>query len=211
VGSRDDLYAEGCGVCIYIAYVIIGLMKQGYGGYESSERGFTLVELLIVIVIIATLASITVMAFNGLSQRAKGNQISSALKAYEKAFKMYRAEHGVYPHTPGYHYSCMGQTSDYPAVSGWPQGECGFSGETYPATVDADLNAALKVYIGTLPAIPSLTTTYADGDKTRGVYYEGNETYYYFEYGLPNGQTCPYGSDAWSGDEVLCTTMSYIP
>ncbi|MCD8561836.1 prepilin-type N-terminal cleavage/methylation domain-containing protein [Candidatus Saccharibacteria bacterium] len=42
-------------------------------------RGFTIVELLIVIVVIATLAAITLVAYNGIRERAQVSAVQSAV------------------------------------------------------------------------------------------------------------------------------------
>lgn len=44
---------------------------------HQSSRGFTIVELLIVIVVIAVLAAITTVAFNGIQKRAGDSAIAS--------------------------------------------------------------------------------------------------------------------------------------
>ena len=58
-------------------------------GVEKHGRGFTIVELLIVIVVIGILAAITIVAFNGVQNRAKvsvvQSDISQALKQLEAA------------------------------------------------------------------------------------------------------------------------------
>lgn len=55
------------------------------------KRGFTIVELLIVVVVIAILASVTAVAFNGISKRAANASVQAALGQSEKALRMYKA------------------------------------------------------------------------------------------------------------------------
>lgn len=52
------------------------------------NTGFTIVELLIVIVVIAVLASISVVAYNGIQQRARTSQQTTALSQYIRAFTL---------------------------------------------------------------------------------------------------------------------------
>ncbi|AHB41928.1 hypothetical protein RAAC3_TM7C00001G0055 [Candidatus Saccharibacteria bacterium RAAC3_TM7_1] len=61
------------------------------------SRGFTIVELLIVIVVIAILASITIVAYNGTQNRAKDSQLDSAIFHLKGSLEIYLAEKGVYP------------------------------------------------------------------------------------------------------------------
>lgn len=51
---------------------------------NSQPRGFTIVELLIVIVVIAILAAISIVTYNGIQQRAKASQQITALGQYVK-------------------------------------------------------------------------------------------------------------------------------
>lgn len=51
----------------------------------KKQNGFTIVELLIVIVVIGILAAITVVAFNGIQNRAKVQQVNSDLSMLAKA------------------------------------------------------------------------------------------------------------------------------
>lgn len=64
---------------------------------KKSMSGFTIVELLIVIVVIAVLAAITIVAFNGISQRAENTQRIAVGDQWVKLFKVYQAQYGSLP------------------------------------------------------------------------------------------------------------------
>jgi type II secretion system protein G len=59
--------------------------------------GFTIVELLIVIVVIGILAAITIVAYNGVQGRARDTQRISDLKSIVKALEIYKINTGAYP------------------------------------------------------------------------------------------------------------------
>jgi len=64
--------------------------------------GFTIVELLIVIVVIAILAAITIVAYTGVQDRAKESNVQSDLSAFMKKIEIARtnAADGLYPFAP---------------------------------------------------------------------------------------------------------------
>lgn len=66
---------------------------------KQQAKGFTIVELLIVIVVIGILAAITIVAYNGIQQRAAVSRAVSDLTAINKAILLYYAENGSYPNT----------------------------------------------------------------------------------------------------------------
>ena len=61
------------------------------------QRGFTIVELLIVIVVIAILAAITVVAYNGIQARGKTSAAQSTASNIVKKAQLYNTEVGYYP------------------------------------------------------------------------------------------------------------------
>ena len=65
---------------------------------KSPRSGFTIVELLIVIVVIAILAAITIVAFNGIQERARASAVSSALTQAAKKIAVYQVDNpGQFP------------------------------------------------------------------------------------------------------------------
>ncbi len=67
------------------------------GGYMKRTSGFTIVELLIVIVVIGILAAITMVAFNGVQERARDAQRAQDVKTIVKALEVYYLDVGHYP------------------------------------------------------------------------------------------------------------------
>ena len=61
-----------------------------------NKKGFTLVELLIVIAIVAILAAIAIPAYNSYVQRARRTDAITALEQVRGAQEMWRAERGGY-------------------------------------------------------------------------------------------------------------------
>ena len=64
-----------------------------------TARGFTIVELLIVIVIIAVLAAIVIVAYNGIQNRANEVSVTSDLRNISKQVEMHKVTIGRYPST----------------------------------------------------------------------------------------------------------------
>lgn len=65
------------------------------------KRGFTIVELLIVIVVIGILVAITIVAYTGIQSRARDNVRRSDLASIQKILAIYKAQNGGYPACSG--------------------------------------------------------------------------------------------------------------
>lgn len=61
---------------------------------RNRREGFTIVELLIVIVVIGILAAITIVAYNGIQERAQSSKMIAQANAYVKGLKTWEADLG---------------------------------------------------------------------------------------------------------------------
>ena len=65
----------------------------------KNNRGFTIVELLVVIVVIGILAAITIVAFNGIRERAANAAVIAGAQQAQKTLDLYTQQEGSYPTT----------------------------------------------------------------------------------------------------------------
>lgn len=77
--------------------------------WSRGQHGFTIVELLIVIVVIAILASISIVSYNGVQGRASDTAVQSDLRNFANKVMEYQAINGSFP---------TGHTTNAPGVSG---------------------------------------------------------------------------------------------
>ena len=64
---------------------------------KENQRGFTIVELLIVIVVIAILAAITIVAYNGIQNRAADTAVKTDLHNIAKKLALFNVDNSRYP------------------------------------------------------------------------------------------------------------------
>jgi len=64
---------------------------------KNRSKGFTIVELLIVIVVIAILATLVIVTFTGIQQKARDSQRQTDINALDSHIEAYYAQHGNYP------------------------------------------------------------------------------------------------------------------
>ena len=64
---------------------------------SKSKSGFTIVELLIVIVVIGILAAISMVAYGQVTSRSRSSVLQSDLKAAAKKISLYKVDQGRFP------------------------------------------------------------------------------------------------------------------
>lgn len=154
---------------------------------KQKQSGFTIVELLIVVVVIAILAAITIVSYNGIRQSAQNSQQVAALNTYVKALLAYSSENNQYPTTSS---ACFDGTTT-----------C-WSGTISPAG-SAALVAGISTYLnGSFPDLPFDTVI------TTGT--AGSFTGTYIAFNVNNTGSCPgvggttYINTSTSGNLRLC-------
>jgi prepilin-type N-terminal cleavage/methylation domain len=75
------------------------MVKKGKHIIYSKSTGFTIVELLIVVVVIAILAAITIVSYNGITQKAKASVAQNAISQAKKKLALYAVDHNAFPGT----------------------------------------------------------------------------------------------------------------
>lgn len=67
--------------------------------YKRNERGFTLIEIMVVIIILGILASYVAVKITGQTEDARRTQAKVQIETFETALKMYKLDNGSYPST----------------------------------------------------------------------------------------------------------------
>ncbi len=67
--------------------------------FNRAQKGFTIVELLIVVVVIAILAAITIVAYSGIQDNARKTALQAEMKQRADKIKLYALDNQVFPDT----------------------------------------------------------------------------------------------------------------
>lgn len=128
------------------------------------QSGFTIVELLIVIVVIGILAAITIVAFNGVQNRGKASAAQSAAVALDKKAESYNAVNGQYPNTA----SVITGTATQNSVATTTSSEWYSQPNTAFSTTAATAASASGVWSGLAAPSDSKTIYYTNNSTSGG-------------------------------------------
>lgn len=126
------------------------------------QVGFTIVELLIVIVVIGILAAITIVSYNGVQKKANNTARASEVSSWLKSFEMYKALNGAYPGMPDGGY-CLG--------TGFPGAKCRDYLANNANTLTEASSVPLMDQIKTVSALPQANRVGVNGTVGPYVYY----------------------------------------
>jgi type II secretion system protein G len=145
---------------------------------SMKQKGFTIVELLIVIVVIGILAAITIVAYNGIQGRARDSQRVADMQSIVKALELYKTANGSYP--------AAVPTAN---ASGWEVSTNGTAATTFINTLVTS-NTIAKV-----PVDPVNTGTVVNTSSLGPDYTSNSKLYFYYRYAAGSS-----GCDVTRGD-----------
>lgn len=191
---------------------------------RGHRRGFTLVEIIVCIAIIAMLVVLSLFAYRGYQQRAENTSRFNELKAWEKLYRLYAATYREWPQYPGSPDGdgnpdgsggkgyCLG--TGFPDTDGSGRGNCrdttnGYWDNTAGGTTyhtNTDLNNELK-RVGSLPG--GIRKTPSPGNRYQPLgpfarYFTGGNV---IISNIFDATSCPSGtSEAWRYDDraIMC-------
>src|SRR5665647_1062811 len=145
----------------------------------SSRRGFTIVELLIVIVVIGILATLTIVAYTGIQDRAKTASLQSDLAQASKQLEIYK-----FSASTGEQYPINLATAALKATSG--------NSYTYQVNNTSPASYCLSEFVGSTSYYITNTNTVPTEGTCSGV--------------ILGGTTCPTGFIVVPGSSTYGTS-----
>jgi type IV pilus assembly protein PilA len=119
----------------------------------KKQSGFTIVELLIVIVVIGILAAITIVAYNGIQNRSKTTSAKAVANSIVKKIEAWNASEGSYPS-----YCQLATNTKAPTGSATGVGAAGCVGSVEAGPKEAKLDDANSISSTAVTAANGTTT-----------------------------------------------------
>lgn len=175
----------------------------------TRKRGFTIVELLIVIVVIAILAAISIVAYNGVQQRARNSTRVSEAQEWVKILNMYAATTGTYPFSSGSR--CLGY--DFPKYGSNTVGSCWDANNGNTFYQDDAVNADIEKITGAKLPNYSRTVISENGRDRLGPVGAYTDSRLYVVYWLETSgdastAPCPVGGKLWNQTNTYSCRIS---
>jgi len=111
---------------------------------EKRVRGFTLIELMVVISVIGVLSSMVLAATYQARVKAHNSLVNQTVEQYRLALELYKSSNNTYPILADTNWHCLG--------TGYPGNVCGYI-DTGPNTDSPALDADLGQYIKQMAAV----------------------------------------------------------
>lgn len=153
---------------------------------STYTRGFTIIELLVVVVVIGVLASITIVSYNGITGRANTASAQAAAKSVIQKAEIYNVELGTYPDSPS------DLTADPSTIY------------YLPSTIEFDLGSTIPDSPATVRLVKCGTTpNSSQSDIVEGTNLTGLRVHYW-TYGDEAEDDAYFSAGIDSGDGVAC-------
>lgn len=167
---------------------------------STSKRGFTIVELLIVIVVIGILASATAVAYGGLRSKASVNVAALTVKEYVKILEQYAISNN--DKFPQADWACLGEPEHFIAEGGYSAEWCHKPYQAPPIApgalhpINSTLNTKLKTVTNKMPN-STMPEIQVNSYTIRGMFYDSsaaqNAGLPVIQYFLQPSENCPTG------------------
>ena len=171
------------------------------------QTGFTIVELLVTIVVIAILASVSLIAYTGIQDRARNTQVISLVNQWGKTLSIYASLADGYP-TGNAEYVCLG--TDFPADAPFATDQCMVTSGWGVSTDDALMDTIRNTSGVVIPNSRLNKVSFIDHDNNtqyyRGLLYLNRNGGIGITYVLKgNGNACTNGDGFFElEDYVAC-------